>query len=117
MGLPSRVRGNCDGENTGVAQLMLEHPLRGPGRDSFIAGHSVHNECLWRDIFYSYIQIFYHQFYFTEEHKLLNVDNEIDLFCLHYVYLLKLFVDVWNSQCSNCKMPTRYIIQFGQSYR
>ena len=52
FGLPTRIRADRGGENTEVVQLMLQHPLHGPG--SFITGQSVHNQCierLWRDEF------------------------------------------------------------------
>ena len=51
FGLPSCVRADMRGENVIVAQFMLQHPQKGPGRGSFITGRSVHIERLWRDVF------------------------------------------------------------------
>lgn len=106
LGLPSRVRAERGGENVGVAQYMLEHPLRGPGRGSFISGTSVHNqriERLWRDLFQSCLVIFYRLFYGMEDNGFLDIENPIHIFCLQYVFIPRIntalyqFLESWNN--------------------
>ena len=102
-GIPSRVRSDLGGENVDVWRYMIEQHN---SESAVITGSSTHNERierLWRDVFRSVGSVFYEIFCELEARGQLDPLNEVDLFCLHFVYIPKLnnclqrFTQSWNN--------------------
>ena len=69
------------------------------------------NQCierLWVDVYLGVVYIYYCVFIYLEMEQLLHVDNEVEMFCLHYVYKqkindhLKQFTEGWNCHKLSC---------------
>ena len=100
---PSRIRTDHGGENVLVWQHMIEK--RGEGRGSVLCGSSTQNqriERLWRDLFRCVCSTFYYTFVAMEEEGILDRDNDLHKFILHFVFLPRInvaidsFVNAWN---------------------
>ena len=75
------------GENVDAWDYMIDY--HNGNKNCVITGSSVHNERierLWRDVSRSVIIPFKEVFCDLEEQNLLDVDNDVDLYCLHEVF-------------------------------
>ncbi|KAL4007073.1 adhesion G-protein coupled receptor G5 [Sarotherodon galilaeus] len=92
-GVPSRVRTDRGGENNAVCLMM--NIFRGFDRGSALRGRSD----LWQGMTNVYCDLFHH----LDEEGIIDIDNEMHLWALHYIYLprinrdLKDFTQQWNN--------------------
>lgn len=103
FGLPDRVRSDHGGENIDVWRYMLETHNCDPA--CVLTGSSTHNERierLWRDVHHSLLH-FADLFRDLESEEILDTLNDVDMYCLHYIFLPRLkkcvhdFQESWNN--------------------
>ena len=103
FGLPLRVRSDHGGENIKVWEHMI---TTYNDASRVITGSSTHNERierLWRDVHRSVTVCYADTFGELEREGILDPLKEIDLYCLHYVYMpricksLSQFQETWNN--------------------
>ena len=103
FGLPEKVRSDLGGENYQIWRYMIEAHS---SQSAVVTGASTHNqriERLWRDVTRSVGSCYRDIFYTLEESDQLDPLNEVDIFCLHWVFLPKInasltqFVESWNN--------------------
>lgn len=102
-GLPTRIRTDLGGENIDVWHYMVEQHET---HECVLVGASVHNERierLWRDVFRCVLSVFHETFQKMERDEILDCLNDVDIFCLHHIFLprisgaLKDFTESWNN--------------------
>ena len=102
-GLPEQIRTDHGGENIRIWEYMIDQHNT---NSVVITGSSTHNERierLWRDV-YRCVAVLYHDlFRQLEDEELLDPFNEVDLYCLHYVFIPRInatltsFQESWNN--------------------
>lgn len=104
FGLPDVVRTDHGGENIDIWQYMIN--ARNGSSSCVITGSSTHNERierLWRDVHRSVVHIFAETFRSIEAEEYLDPLNEVDMYCLHFIFLprinkcLQEFQESWNN--------------------
>lgn len=101
-GLPSRVRSDHGGENIDIWRYMLDMYN---DATCVLTGKSTHNERIermWRDVTRCVSSSFIDTFNDLESENMLDPLNEVDIFCLHFVFVPRInkhladFQGSWN---------------------
>ena len=104
FGLPDSVRTDHGGENIDIWRYMIAS--HNDDISCVITGSSTHNtrvERLWRDVHRSVVLTFADMFRSVEAEGYLDPLNEVDMFCLHFIFLprinlcLQEFQESWNN--------------------
>ena len=119
-GAPKKLRTDLGGENVDAWRHMIQ--LHGRDEKCIITGSSVHNERikrLWRDAHRSVLMPHKELFTRLEMEELLDVTNEVDVYCLHEIFLdrinhcLSEFIRTWNNHSlstEHCLSPSQLFV-------
>ena len=107
--VPSRVRADCGGEFVHIKSFM--NKVNGEGHNSFITGSSVHNqriERLWKDVFNKVVYKYHVIFTTMEENNALDIENNLELSCLHHTFARRIQsdLDFWKESHNNHPIRT-----------
>ena len=107
FGVPGRVRADGGREFTHIKRFMNQID----DTERFYAGKSVHNQRIerhWRDVFTKVIVKYHSIFNHMENYLILDINNEIHMFALHYVYepRIQRDLDNWRNAHNSHKIRT-----------
>ena len=101
--LPQKLRTDMGGENVDAWHYMIQ---QNGNERCVIMGSSVHKkhtERLWWDVQCAVLSQFKEPFTRLERERSLDVDNDVDLFCLHEIFTCRIntclseFMTSWNN--------------------
>ena len=111
FGIPSRIRVDGGGEFVHINTFMER--ANGFDQGSYISGRSVHNqriERLWRDVYCKVLDKYYKLFHYMEDNNVLDLTNDVHIYCLHHVFLPRIQADLerWMTAHNNHGLRTEH---------